>query len=155
MFPNLARRSGLYAVVLFASNLLPGSQAMLGQYRKEIAKPSRVRCRALTEAQHPQVEEIIRKSVVQNEKDFEAAPHFNWKERDRTVNGIKVFQVTMIDGTPYNRLIALNGKALSSQQERRRYRSRNRKQSDAKRNRPPLAASASRNSRRAARGITT
>jgi hypothetical protein len=66
---------------------------------------------------HPDVNEIIAKSVVANQADFKAADHFNWKERDRTPRGYQTYQVTMIDGTPYNRLIAENGKPLSPQRE--------------------------------------
>ncbi len=68
-------------------------------------------------AQQPSVKEIILKSVEANKRDFDATPNFNWKERDRTPQGFKSYQVTMIEGTPYYRLIALNGKPLSPQQE--------------------------------------
>lgn len=69
------------------------------------------------EAQRPDVRQIIANSVAANERDFKAAPNFNWKERDRTPSGSKTYQVTMIDGTPYNRLIAENGKPLSPERE--------------------------------------
>lgn len=66
----------------------------------------------------PDVQQIISNSVNANQRDFEAAPHFNWKERDRTPGGgSKTYQVTMIEGTPYNRLIALNGRPLSETRE--------------------------------------
>lgn len=68
-------------------------------------------------AQQPDVNEIISKSVEANKRDFAASPHYNWKERDRTAAGVKEFQATMIEGTPYNRLIAENGKPLSPQRE--------------------------------------
>jgi hypothetical protein len=64
-------------------------------------------------AQEPEVQQIISNSVAANERDFKAAPNFNWKERDRTPGGSKTFQVTMIEGTPYNRLIAENDQPLS------------------------------------------
>lgn len=67
-------------------------------------------------AQEPSVPEIIRNSVAANNRDFDAAPNFNWKERDRTAAGVKSYQVTMIEGTPYYRVIALNGRPLSSAQ---------------------------------------
>jgi hypothetical protein len=62
------------------------------------------------------VQEIIRKSVAANKHDFDVAPQYNFKERDRNKNGDKSYEVTMIDGWPYNRLIGLNGKALPSDQ---------------------------------------
>lgn len=68
-------------------------------------------------AQKPNVQTIIQKSVEANQRDFEAAPHYDYKERDREGNGSKTYQVTMIEGSPYNRLIAVNGKPLSHDQQ--------------------------------------
>lgn len=76
-------------------------------------------------AQQPDVNEIISNSVAANQRDFKAAPDFNWKERDRTPDGFKTYQVTMIDGTPYNRLIAENGRALSHQREQQEMQKQN------------------------------
>jgi hypothetical protein len=77
---------------------------------------------SLSSAQGPSVTQIIGNSLNANQRDFEAAPHFNWKERDRTPAGSKTYQVTMIDGTPYNRLIAENGRALSPDREQQEIR---------------------------------
>lgn len=71
-------------------------------------------------AAYPQqlsVQEIIAKSVVVNEADFKASTDFDWIETDRNAKGSKKFQVTMIEGTPYYRLIGLNGKPLSAAQQ--------------------------------------
>jgi hypothetical protein len=68
-------------------------------------------------AQQPSIEEIIHNSVLANNRDFNANANFNWKERDRTPQGSKTYQVTIIEGTPYYRLIALNNKPLPSAQE--------------------------------------
>src|SRR5437764_11846039 len=68
---------------------------------------------AFPQAQRPSVEKIVANSVLANQRDFQAAVHYNWKERERTPKGSKLSQVTMIDGTPYYRLIAVNGKPLS------------------------------------------
>src|SRR5579863_9870404 len=67
--------------------------------------------------QQPSVEDIIRNSVAANQRDFEAGAKYNWKERDRTPKGSKTYQVTMIEGTPYYRLTALNGRPLSAEQK--------------------------------------
>jgi len=67
-------------------------------------------------AQQPNIKEIIEKSVQANQAIFKATPEFNYKERDRTGKGSKTYQVTMIDGTPYYRLIALNDQPLSAAQ---------------------------------------
>jgi hypothetical protein len=67
-------------------------------------------------AQQPNVQEIVEKSVAVNHADFEAATHFNWTEIDRNGKGSKKYRVTMIEGTPYYRLMGLNGKPLSAAQ---------------------------------------
>lgn len=61
----------------------------------------------------PGVEEIIEKSVAANALDFAAAPDFSHKETDRTPGGSKTFQVTMLEGSPYRRLIAVGDEPLS------------------------------------------
>jgi hypothetical protein len=68
---------------------------------------------AFPQAQHLSAEKIIANSVLANQRDFQAAVHYNWKERDRTSKGSKTSQVTMIQGSPYYRVIAVNGKPLS------------------------------------------
>jgi hypothetical protein len=67
-------------------------------------------------APQPDVKTIIQKSVEANDRDFRAAPQFNYKERDRVGKELKAYQVTMIDGSPYQRLIAVGGKPLSAEQ---------------------------------------
>jgi len=62
------------------------------------------------------VQTIIQKSVAATEEDFKLAPQYNHKEQDRTSEGPKTYQVTMIEGTPYQRLIAVNGRPVSPQQ---------------------------------------
>jgi hypothetical protein len=69
-------------------------------------------------AKPPDVQAIIEKSVQANQSDFAADPNFNYKETDRVSGGSKTYQVTMIEGTPYNRLVTVNGKSLSPDQER-------------------------------------
>jgi len=67
---------------------------------------------------------IIRQSSEVNEHDWAAAPEFDNSERDRTKNGDKTFAVTMLDGSPYERLIAVDGHDLSAaqqQEERKKY----------------------------------
>jgi len=67
-------------------------------------------------AQQPNVQEIVKKSVAATDADFNAAPHFNYEERDRVGKGSKTYRVTMIQGSPYQRLIAINGKPLPAAQ---------------------------------------
>ncbi len=69
-------------------------------------------------AQKPDVQAIIQKSVEANQADFKAAPEFNYKERDRNSDGTsKTYQITMIEGTPYQRLIEINGQPISAAQK--------------------------------------
>jgi len=67
-------------------------------------------------APQPDVKTIIQRSVEANDRDFSAAPQFNYKQRDRAGKEIKTYQVTMIDGSPYQRLIAVGGEPLSKEQ---------------------------------------
>jgi hypothetical protein len=67
-------------------------------------------------AQKRDVQTIIEKSVAANNADFNTAPNFNHKEIDHTGKTSKTYQVTMIDGSPYQQLIAVNGKPLPREQ---------------------------------------
>lgn len=73
---------------------------------------------AILGAQRPDVQIIIQRSVEANQRDFEAAPQFNYKERDRDPDGkgSKTYQITMIDGSPYQRLMEVNGQPISAAQ---------------------------------------
>ena len=64
------------------------------------------------------VQEIIQKSVAANEADFRAEPGFAYKVLERGPQGSKTYEVTTIDGSPYRRLIAVNGKPLSKDGQR-------------------------------------
>ncbi len=67
---------------------------------------------------------IIRQSAEANDRDWDAAPKFDDSERDRTKDGDKTYAVTMLDGSPYERLIAVNGHDLSpakKQEEEKKY----------------------------------
>jgi len=68
-------------------------------------------------AEAPAIQKIVEKSVQANNRDFDADPKYNYKELDRTAEGRKLYQVTMIDGTPYRRLLAVNGKPLLPEQK--------------------------------------
>lgn len=70
----------------------------------------------LAVAAPPDVKAIISNSVHANHLDYMAAPHFNHKERDSSGSGSKTFQVTMIDGSPYKRLIEINGEPIPAAQ---------------------------------------
>lgn len=86
-------------------------------------------------AQQANVQEIIQKSVAANQADFKAAPDYNNKERDRTGKSSKLYQITMIDGTPYQRLIEVNGKPLapsqSAQEEKKQQQAAEQRRSES------------------------
>jgi len=61
---------------------------------------------------------IIQRSIDANKRDWEAAPRFDNSERDRTKDGDKTYAVTMLFGSPCQRLIAINGQPLNPAQQR-------------------------------------
>jgi uncharacterized membrane protein len=60
----------------------------------------------------PDASTIIQRSVEANERDWEAAPAYGYTERVRSSSGVKTYDVEMIEGSPYRRLIAVNGRPL-------------------------------------------
>lgn len=64
------------------------------------------------------VASIIRRSIEANNRDWAAVPEFDNRERDRTKDGDKTYTVTMISGSPYQRLIAVNGHPLSPEKDK-------------------------------------
>jgi len=64
------------------------------------------------------VASIIRRSVEANNRDWAAVPEFENRERDRTKDGDKTYAVTILYGSPYQRLIAVNGQPVSPQKEK-------------------------------------
>ena len=71
------------------------------------------------------VNAIIQKSVEANNRDWDADPQFAYTEQDLDGKGVrKTYDVTNVLGTPYEHLVAINGKPLSASQkaeEQRKY----------------------------------
>jgi MucB/RseB N-terminal domain len=65
---------------------------------------------------------IIQKSVVANDRDWDADAQYDYYETDREADGTKTYEVTMQYGTPYERLVALNGKELTPSQKNEQQR---------------------------------
>jgi hypothetical protein len=67
-------------------------------------------------------DEIVQESVKAMDRDWKAAPNYAFTESDTIVKGgettRKTYRVLMIDGSTYNRLIAVNGEPLSAAQSR-------------------------------------
>jgi hypothetical protein len=61
---------------------------------------------------------IIQRSVAANEADWKAAHEYDYVERDRQKGGgTKTFEERMILGSPYERVVAVNDKPLSAEQQ--------------------------------------
>ena len=58
------------------------------------------------------VHTIIERSVRANNADWQRAPAYDYFETDRDDQGTKTYQVTMILGSPYERLVAVNEQPL-------------------------------------------
>jgi hypothetical protein len=67
----------------------------------------------LAEQPAPAVEDIIRQSVQAIHEDWAKAPGFDFCEIDQNGKSSRTYQVLMISGSPYSRLVAVNGNALS------------------------------------------
>lgn len=69
-------------------------------------------------SEKPDVESIIRQSTEANDRDWSAVTKFDNYERDRNKDGDKTYDVTMLYGSPYERLIAINGHSLSPEKQK-------------------------------------
>lgn len=63
------------------------------------------------------VEEIVERSVENSNADWAAAPQFSFTEKDVITKGgkrtVKTYQVLTIEGSPYNKLLAVNDEKLT------------------------------------------
>ena len=72
---------------------------------------------ALASTGQEDVQAIIQRSVQANSKDWQAAPAYSYFERDVQGGGTRTSEVTMILGSPYYRLVAVNGKPLTPEEQ--------------------------------------
>ena len=70
----------------------------------------------------PDIAAILTRSVEANEVDWKAAPDYDYFERDGTVTGTRTYHVLMIAGSPYEELVAVNGKPLPLRDQDREQR---------------------------------
>ncbi len=71
----------------------------------------------LSAADQPNAGDIVRRSVANTQADWQNAPKYSFTERDvitKSVETTKTYRVLMIDGSPYNKLLAVNGEPLST-----------------------------------------
>lgn len=68
----------------------------------------------------PSAQEIVQRSVANNEKNWEAAPDYTYDEKDIITKGgrttIRSYRVLMIGGSPYDKLTGENGEPLAPKQ---------------------------------------
>jgi len=65
----------------------------------------------------PDVHSIIERSVAANQAAWKVAPDYAFDQRERETDGTKSYRVTMLLGSPYSRLIAVNGMPLSKDED--------------------------------------
>lgn len=66
----------------------------------------------------PSVKIIIQRSDAANLRDWKAAPDYDYYERDRQKDGgTKTYEIRMIQGSPYQQLVSVNGKPLSGEKQ--------------------------------------
>ena len=61
--------------------------------------------------------DIIARSAQATQRDWEADPHYDCLEQDRTKDGSKTYEDLMIDGSPYQELVAVHGRPLPPAQQ--------------------------------------
>lgn len=67
---------------------------------------------ALSGSDVPSAGEIIRRSMIASARDWAASPQYDYFDRKRTSDGVRTSAVTMILGTPYERLVSIDGRPL-------------------------------------------
>lgn len=66
----------------------------------------------------PDVQTIIQRSVEANQRDWDAAPRFDYSEREGAADGsTRTYREMMILGSLYERLIAVDGRPVPSEQQ--------------------------------------
>ncbi len=90
--------------------------------------------------------------MAANQADWNASPEYSHKERDRDATGTKTYEVTMIEGSPYQSLVAVNGNALSAQDQAKEKQKlqeiTSRRRSESKRQRDARVAKYQKNRKR-------
>jgi hypothetical protein len=67
-------------------------------------------------------EEIIRRSVEANERDWRAAPEYSYIESTRDDEGARTNEITMLYHSPYSRRLRVNGVPLTSVEQKEEQR---------------------------------
>jgi hypothetical protein len=85
-------------------------------------------CGAVASAASIDVQQLVKQSVSNTERNWNEAPNYTFLEHDIVEKldahgGVKsktdkTFEVMMLDGSQYNKLVAINGKPLSPEQQK-------------------------------------
>jgi hypothetical protein len=67
----------------------------------------------------PDVETIISRSVAANERDWRSAANYDFVEEDGTGDQSKTYEVHMILGSPYRKLVKVHGQDLSAEERQK------------------------------------
>jgi hypothetical protein len=67
--------------------------------------------------QQADASKIVERSVEVLKKDWDAESQFNCSERDRDKNGIRTYEDIMLDGSQYQKLVAVNDQHLDAHQQ--------------------------------------
>jgi hypothetical protein len=67
--------------------------------------------------QQDDASKIVERSVEVLKKDWDAESQFNCSERDRDKNGIRTYEDIMLDGSRYQKLVAVNDQHLDTHQQ--------------------------------------
>src|ERR1041385_3518090 len=67
----------------------------------------------------PDIQTIMQRSSEANEADWKASPAYVCKEKVREPDGTKTYADLMIEGSPYQRLIAVNDRPLSADEQQK------------------------------------
>jgi hypothetical protein len=67
--------------------------------------------------QQDDASKIVERSVEVLRKDWDAESQFNCSERDRDKNGIRTYEDIMLDGSRYQKLVAVNDQHLDTHQQ--------------------------------------
>ncbi|MBV8845354.1 MAG: hypothetical protein JO307_21305 [Bryobacterales bacterium] len=68
-------------------------------------------------SQNVDVSQIVRQSAQVTLADRKASSNYDYYETDREPGGSKTYSVLMLDGSPYRRLVAVNGAPLSQSKQ--------------------------------------
>jgi hypothetical protein len=98
--------------------LRPTHMSLVLRVSIEIAMVMTSLCASSNEAmQQDDADKIVERSVEVLTRDWAAQPRFDCSERDKDKNGIRTYEDIMLDGSQYQKLIALNDKPLDALQQ--------------------------------------